>query len=407
MKARTALWLAFGGGFAAGLALLAAWLAWQHWYRAGPPGAPAQAALPGAVPAAARGRAALQLSQRQTDAIDLRVAQVERASLADELRVVATVVPDESRISHIHTRTAGWIERLHVANTGEAVRAGQPIVDIYSQELYASQLEYLAVRGGGGPPTALLESARARLRFFGMSEEALAAIEGTGRAQRVVTLRAPLSGILAHRGVATGTAVDPSTEIAVIADLSQVWVLAEVPEHAAGAVRKGMPAQLAMGGGAAPVIGASVEFVDPRLSEATRALKVRFALPNRDGRLRPGMYGTAVFQLAPRQALAVPREAVVDTGGAQYVYVAREGGVYEPRPVRIGARVRDQVEVVDGLSEGERVVVAGVFLLDSESRLRGSGSPAGAHGAHAAGPAVPAPQAPAAHAHDGADGERR
>lgn len=407
MNTRTQVWLAFAGGVAAALAVLGGWLAWRPDSMPAARGAATQADLSASAAAGAQGRAPLQLTGRQADAIDLRVAQVRRAEMADALRVVATVVPDESRISHIHTRIAGWIERLHVGNTGEAVRAGQPIADIYSQELHASQLEYLALRGSGGPPTALLESGRARLKFFGMSDEALAAIERSGRAQRVVTLRAPRSGILAHRGVAVGAAVDPSTEIAVVADLSQVWVLAEVPEHAANAVRRGMPAQLALGGAAAPVIPAVVEFVDPRLSESTRALKVRFALPNRDGRLRPGMYGTATFQLAPRQALTVPREAVVDTGGAQYVYVARTDGVFEPRPVRIGVRAGEQVEVVEGLAEGERIVVAGVFLLDSESRLRSSGASAGGHGTHGTPAAAPKPAAPPVHAHDGAGGERR
>lgn len=378
-------WLFFLGG--AGLALLLAGtvvaLKIERGQDAGVtaprPGGEAASSSDASRPA----RSQVTLGSNQAAAINLQVAPVTRQHLSEELRVVATVVPDESRISHIHTRVSGWVEKLHVSNTGESVRAGQPIVDIFSQELLASQAEYLSVRTLTGPPTAAVESGRARLRYFGMSDHAIDAIEKSGKPRRLVTLAAPRSGILAHRGIVAGTAVDPSTEIATILDLSRVWVWAEVPESAAAAIETGMPARLEFGRAGAGGIAAKVEFIDPILTETTRKLKVRFSLPNARGALRPGSYGTAVFQTGPRVALTVPRDAVVDTGDAQYVYVLTDGTSYAPRAVRTGTRLKDRIEILDGLSEEDRVAMSGVFLLDSESRLRASGSQGAAHGAHA------------------------
>jgi Cu(I)/Ag(I) efflux system membrane fusion protein len=339
-------------------------------------------------------RAPVALSSGQASGIDLKVATVSKSEVIEDLSVPVTIVPDESRISHIHTRVAGWIEHLHVGNTGEVVRAGQPIADIFSQELFASQVEYLAARALTGPPSAVADSGRARLKFFGMSDSEIRAIEKTGKPNRVVTLYAPRSGVLAHRGISAGTAVDPSTEIAVILDLSRIWVFAEVPEFASDSVKKGMLAQLAFGSDGKLVVPARVEFVDPMLTESTRTLKVRFSLPNTRGELRPGMYGTAMFKAPGRSAVMVARDAVVDTGAAQYVYVVKADGVYEPRAVRVGARLKESVEIVSGLQEGEKIVVAGVFLLDSESRLRASGGQGTSHGGHGQADVKPAASAP-------------
>lgn len=334
-------------------------------------------------------RVPLQLTQQQAEAIQLTLSKVNKEMLMDDLSVIATVVPDESHISHIHTRVAGWIEKLYITNTGESVRAGQAIADIYSQELYASQIDYLAARELKGPPSAIVESGRNRLKFFGMSEAEILEIEKSGKPHRLVTLFAPRPGIVAHRGIAVGTAVDPTTEIAVILDLSRVWVWAEVPEAASDRIKKGMTAHLQLGSGSA--IAARVEFIDPLLTETTRALKVRFSLPNPQRNLRPGSYGKAIFKSAPRAALTVPREALVDTGDTQYVYVMKTNDLYEPRSVRVGVRQKDRVEILDGLSEGEPIVAAGVFLLDSESRLRASGGQSGGHSGHGKAPDTPAP----------------
>lgn len=384
MTATTRQLLAFACGLLTAALVAGGWFAYQS---RSSPGSPARQRLQdsaGPAPVRQPERAPVTMEAAQVRALGLQVASVTKNDLVEDLKAVATVVPDESRISHIHTRVAGWIEKLHVSNTGEPVRAGQPIADIFSQELFASQVEYLAARAYTGPPSAVAESGRTRLKFFGMSERDIQAIEKSGEPQRVVTLAAPRSGILAHRGISAGTAVDPSTEIAIVLDLSRVWVFAEVPEFAAANIRKGMVAQLEFGTHRQTGIPATVEFIDPILTEATRTLKVRFSVPNAQGGLRPGMYGTAVFKLPSRQGLTVPRDAVVDTGSVQYVYVVKADGAYEPRAVRVGARLQEKIEILEGLREADKVVSSGVFLLDSESRLRASGGQGTSHGGHGA-----------------------
>lgn len=326
-------------------------------------------------------REPVHLEPARARALGVTLAPVAREAMAAELRAVVTIVPDEARVSHVHTRVSGWIERLFVQTTGEAVRRGRPLVSIFSQELLASQSEYLAALRASPPgaPSPIAEGARMRLRVFGMTDAEIRALARRGEAARNVTIVAPRSGVVLHRGVSAGTAVDPSIELFTVADLSEVWAIAEVPEAEASRVVVGTPARIEVTGSEAP-IEARVDFVYPTLSERTRTVRVRFVLANEGGALRPGMFGTAVFELAEREALTVPRDAIVDTGIRQHVFVQTEDGMLVPRTVRVGVGVRDRVEVLEGLSEDDEVVASGVFLVDSESRLRASGGTGHAHG---------------------------
>jgi Cu(I)/Ag(I) efflux system membrane fusion protein len=327
-------------------------------------------------------RAALELSPAQMAAIGITLGKVGAETLSRPVRTVATVVPDESRVSHVHTRVAGWIERFYVNTTGQEVRAGQPVAGIFSQELLSSQTEYLAARQAAtsSPQSGVVEGARARLKVLGMTDAEIEAIEARGEPRRLVTVTAPRSGTVLHRGISVGTAVDPSTELITIADLSRVWILAELPEADIPSVSPGTPARLEFPGANRPPFAAAVEFLYPTLSERTRSLRVRFVVDNPSGALRPGLYGTADFQVAPRRALTVPRDAVVDTGAAQHVFVVEGEHRFVPRKVVLGIRLEDRVEIREGLREGETVAASGVFLLDSESRLRASGQTGHAHG---------------------------
>jgi Cu(I)/Ag(I) efflux system membrane fusion protein len=315
-----------------------------------------------------------------TPSLDIRLETVGRESLTETVRAVATIVPDESRISHIHTRVAGWIEHLDVNTTGEVVREGQPLAHIFSQELLSSQTEYLAARrntAASGITSAVVASGRTRLSVLGMTPSEIDAIEQSGEPKRLVTVVAPRSGVVVNRGVTVGTSVDPSTTLVTIADLSRVWVLAEVPEASIPLVRVGSAAQLDFPASGRPPFPARVDFVYPTLTERTRTLRVRLSAGNPGGALRPGLYGTAAFETAGHNVLTVPRDAVVDTGLQQHVFVAA-GDRFEPRPVTVGVQLADRVEIREGLKAGEQIVAAGVFLLDSESRLRATGG-AGGH----------------------------
>jgi Cu(I)/Ag(I) efflux system membrane fusion protein len=327
-----------------------------------------------------------------TQSLDIRLETVGRESLTETVRAVATIVPDESRISHIHTRVAGWIEHLDVNTTGEVVREGQPLAHIFSQELLSSQTEYLAARrntAGSGIASAVVASGRTRLGVLGMTPAEIDAIEQSGEPKRLVTVVAPRSGVVVNRGVTVGTSVDPSTTLVTIADLSRVWVLAEVPEASIPFVRVGSAARLDFPASGRPPFMARVDFVYPTLTERTRTLRVRLSAGNTGGALKPGLYGTAAFETAGHNVLTVPRDAVVDTGMQQHVFVAA-GNRFEPRPVTVGVQLADRVEIRDGLKEGEQIVAAGVFLLDSESRLRATGGASGHRHATPSGQASPA-----------------
>jgi len=331
-------------------------------------------------PDAAQSRVAVDTGAVRS--LDIRLETVGRQSLTQTVRAVATIAPDESRISHVHTRVSGWIEHLDVNTTGEVVRAGQPLAHIFSQELLSSQTEYLSARrntSASGISSAVIASGRTRLGVLGMSAAEIDAIEATGEPRRLVTVVAPSSGVVVSRGVTTGTSVDPSTTLVTIADLSRVWVIAEVPEASIPGVRVGTVAHLDFPASGRPPFAARVDFVYPTLTERTRTLRVRLSAANQGGSLRPGLYGTAVFESAGQNVMTVPRDAVVDTGVQQHVFVA-VGGMFEPRAVTLGAQLADRVEIRDGLREGEQIVAAGVFLLDSESRLRATGGAGHQHG---------------------------
>jgi Cu(I)/Ag(I) efflux system membrane fusion protein len=316
--------------------------------------------------------------------LGIRVEVVGREALTQEVRAVATVVPDESRISHVHTRVPGWVEQLDVNTTGEMVTAGQPLARIFSQELLSSQTEYLAARrntAASGIASAVIVSGRTRLTVLGMTPAEIDEIEQSGEPRRLVTVVAPRSGVVVNRGITVGTSVDPSTTLLTIADLSRVWVLAEVPEANIPGIRVGTAAQLDFPASGRQPFAARVDFLYPTLSDRTRTLRVRFSAANPTGVLRPGLYGTAAFASTGQRVITVPRDAVVDTGVQQHVFVSI-GDRFEPRAVTLGVQLADRVEVRSGLAEGERIVAAGVFLLDSESRLRATGGAGGhSHGA--------------------------
>jgi Cu(I)/Ag(I) efflux system membrane fusion protein len=357
-------------------------------------------------------RVPIDVSASLQQSLGVTIETVARHAMTTDIRAVAVVVPDESRVAHVHTRVSGWLERLDVKTTGEYVRAGQPVARIFSQDLYASQVEYLAARrttAATGLTSAVVAGGRTRLSVLGMTDDEIAGIEATDTPRRLVTIVAPAPGVVLARGVTEGTAVDPSTTLLTLVDLSRVWIVAEVPEANIPDIRPGARAVVDIAASGRAPFAARAAFLYPTLTDGSRTLRVRLPADNAAGHLRPGMYGMATFQPAGRTVLTVPRDAVVDTGAQQHVFVV-EGDRYEPRLVTLGTRLSDRVEITGGLTEGERIVASGVFLLDSESRLRATGGTGGhTHGTPAAtnepaaanSPATTAPAAPAAVDHSG------
>ncbi len=359
--------------------------------------ASADAAAPIPADASVPGLAPVTLSSERVQLMGIRTARVGREALTAELRTVGYVAADEAAVVQVHTRFAGWIQELRVARTGERVRRGEVLAMIYSPALLTTQQEFLNARhwssadqGGvaaatgstsASLQTSLVDGARRRLELFGVAPEDIRTIERTGTPLPAVPLRAPSDGYVLEKAALQGAYVEPETTLFQIADLSTVWVLAEVYETELARVATGAPATLALAAYPGATFNGRVDYVYPTLDAATRTLRLRVVFPNPDLRLRPGMYGDVVLALPRTEALVVAREAVVDTGEMAYVFLARGGGRFDPRRVRLGARAGDRVAIEEGLAEGEVVVTSANFLVDSESRLRAAISGIGSGGA--------------------------
>lgn len=306
---------------------------------------------------------------------------VGERTLEDAVRTVGIVNFDETRMANVVPKFGGFIERLYVDFTGKAVRRGQPLVEVYSPELVAAQEELLlavrleeslgesAVPGAPAGASDLIGAARRRLRHWDVSERQINEILRGGRARRTLTLHAPVSGIVVEKSVLQGQAVQAGQPLYTIADLTEVWVEAEIREADAGLVREGSPANVDLTAfPGRPVVG-RVEYVYPTLQSEARSLKARIALPNPDGRIKPGMYATVRLTTPVRTALTIPTSAVVRTGERQIVFVDMGGGELMPHEVETGRVAGDYTEVLSGVEPGQRVVTSAQFLLDSESNL--------------------------------------
>ena len=331
------------------------------------------------------GLAPVQITPERIQLIGVRTAVVTREPLGAELDLVGFVVPDESRIRRVQIRVAGWVQQLHVSRTGEPVAAGEPLLSIYSPELYQSEREFLielaasdtagvATHGHGGA----LQASRERLRLLGVPDEEIRRVEREREAVTQLTLRSPVEGTVLERGVAEGQYVGADTPLFYVVDLSRVWVLADLYEMDLGRVRAGDRARFTADALPQRPYPGTVQFIYPTVSAETRTIKARIVLENADGMLRPGLYGKVRVEAGASPTLVVPAEAVVQTGEHSYVFLARAGGLFEPRMVTVGNEAGERVEILKGLDVGDTVVASASFLIDSESRLKAAISGMGA-----------------------------
>ncbi|MGD0015040.1 MAG: efflux RND transporter periplasmic adaptor subunit [Bryobacteraceae bacterium] len=347
----------------------------------------------------------VQVSPERQQLIGVRYGTAEFTSGVDTIRAVGKVAIDETRISHVHSRTEGWIEKVYVNFTGDVVRQGQPMLTIYSPELLASQQEYLlalrareAMRNSPVPGVAanndaLVSAARRRLQLWDLSDAAVAEVERTGKPMTNITLYAPASGYVMTRNAFPNQKVTPETELFMIVDLSRVWVLASVFEYETPRVRLGQVATVSLPYNGGRSIRARVSYLQPQVDAQTRTVQVRLDLANPGLALKPDMFVNVELASAQPARLTVPSEAVLDTGLKKTVFVALGDGHFEPREIETGERIGDRIQVLKGLSQGEQIVTSGNFLINSESQLRAA---AGAMGAMPGMPGMPAPaQSPA------------
>ncbi|MDI6854563.1 MAG: efflux RND transporter periplasmic adaptor subunit [Deltaproteobacteria bacterium] len=314
----------------------------------------------------------------------VRTAKVERRSLAHTIRAVGKVLYDERQFSVVNTKINGWVERLYVKATGDPIRKGQSLLSIYSPELVATQQEYLLAlknrRNMEKSPfpelkegaQRLVEAARQRLIYWDIPAAQVAALENTGTISKTLTLASPVNGIITKRMVTEGQYVKAGMPLLEVADLSTVWVEADIYEYELPWVKVGQHAQMTLQYLPGETFHGNIHYIYPYLSGATRTAKVRLAFANPKLRLKPDMF--AQVEIASPQAepaVAVPAEAILDTGEKQHVFVALGQGRFEPREVKVGRFGDDRYrEILAGLEPGEEVVTSAQFLLDSESRFR-------------------------------------
>ena len=335
------------------------------------------------VPAGSQARADVQIDPQRQQLIGVRLAPVERTSLATAVRTTGIIRYDETRLTDINVKLDGWIRELYVDYTGQAVAKGQRLFSFYSPDLLATENEFLlALKTRDQMETSqvgdareyadrLVEATRQRLALWDIPSDQITAIEKTRQALPTVTFPSPASGYVVDKQAVQGMHVTPGQMLYKLADLSLVWVEADVYEQEISSLRVGQGATVTLDAYPAESFNGRAIYVYPFVDENTRTVKVRFQLANPRGRLKPGMYANVRLRAAGGTGLTIPSNAVLDSGTQQTVFVAQGEGTFTPRAVKIGRRLGDRTEILDGVKEGEQVATSATFFLDSESQLRG------------------------------------
>ena len=326
------------------------------------------------------GFASVTLDPDQANAMGLTTGPIAERDFSRKVRTVGLVTVDETRTAHVHSRVRGWIEGFHVQFVGQKVKKGEALISLYSQDVYAAELELASLTRSSVKSPELLEAGRKRLALWEVPASVVEKVERTGEPQRTFPIAAPRSGVIVAKQAFDGLFIDPSLELYTISDLSKVWVLADIYEAAVADVRVGSEAKLTIEGLTEPMT-TKVTFLAPTIDERTRTRKARFELPNPKATVMPGAFVTVEMELGLGRGLAVPESAVIRTGERSIVFVVHSGVHVVPREVKLGARLGDYYRVLSGLEPKEAVATGAQFLLDSESRLRATSAPGG--GGHA------------------------
>lgn len=314
--------------------------------------------------------------------IGVRTAAVEQKQLTRDIHTTAQIVPDETRIAHIHVKVSGFVEKVYVDFVGQLVKKGQPVFTLYSPDLVATQQEYLIAKRGqrtlGGAPypevsqgaESLLRSARERLRLWDISDEQIRKLDETGEVSKTLTIYSPITGFVIDRKVFPQVSVTPDMDLYVVSDLSTIWANADIYEYELPFVKVGQKAQLQLSYYPGKTYTGRIAYIYPSLDATTHTAKARIEIPNPNLELKPQMFADAQLKVDYGKRIVVPQEAVLNTGSQQTVFVARAGGNFEPRKVTLGPAVDGNVVVLSGLKAGETIVTSGNFLIDSESSMK-------------------------------------
>lgn len=324
----------------------------------------------------------VQITPEKQQLIGVEYGTAQYQTTRDSIRAAARVTLDETRIAKVQPKLEGWIDQVFVDFTGKLVRKGDPLLTLYSPAALATQQEYLLaikaqkqmqdnpVREMLGSTENLVAAAKKRLELWDISDAQIDQIARTGETLKNLTLYSPISGFVMERNAFPKQRVTPDTPLYTVADLSSVWVVADVFEYEAAGVHVGQPATLTLDYLPGRVFRGRVSYILPQVDPATRTLKVRVQFENPDYALKPDMYGQLELQTGGARRLMVPQSAVLNSGEKQVVFVDRGNGYFEPREVKIGEQTDGRIEILSGLAPGERIVTSGNFLIDSESQLK-------------------------------------
>lgn len=340
----------------------------------------------------------VEIPPEKQQLIGVKIVDVTVKPLKKTIRTVGRVEFDERKLRSINIKVEGWIEKLYADYSGKYVRKGDPLVEIYSPELMSTQLEYMNLLkwknekahrfqrniefqwgdryGTRGQMLtfdieALLDVAKQRLKLWEVPDDIIKHIEEGGEPPKTLTIYSPSSGYVFQKSVFHGTRISPGEKIFDVVDLSTVWVIADIYENELPLIKVGQKARITLSYFPEKEFLSKVDFVYPALSGQTRTAKIRFTVPNPKAFLKPQMFVNVEMTVNLGERLAIPEDAVIDTGKRQIVYVYRGEGFFEPRKVKLGTRADGMVEILNGLKEGERVASSATFLIDSESKLRG------------------------------------
>lgn len=351
---------------------------------------------PGAEPSLS----AVQLSPERLQSIGVKIGEVQRRAVEDEIRTTGNVALDETKLAYVQLRFSGYLQRVFVNATYQRVHKGQPLFTIYSPDLVSTEREYLLARQNARDLAAsadaavmrdaasLVQAAAARLSQWGISAQEIRRLETTGRVTQDLQIDSPVSGYVTEREALPNKSVGPDTRLYTVADLSTIWVFAQVYQNDLGRLRAGDSATLTVDTYPGRTFDGKVDFIYPDIDPATRTARVRLVFANPHLQLIPGMFVNVSLHVPMGVQEVIPASGVLQTGTRQIVFVDRGGGTLEPREVQLGARVGDEFIVLKGLNAGERIVTSANFLIDSESQLQAAlGSfvppPPGAGGAAA------------------------
>ncbi len=324
----------------------------------------------------------VQLSPQRLQSIGVKTGVVEFKTLHDEIRTVGNVEVDETRLAYVQVRFPGWIQEVLANSTYQYVRKGQPLFTIYSPDLVTTEQEYLLARqnrsllaessvpGVAAGAASVFNAAAERLRQWQVPPHEIAALEETGEVRHNLAIDSPVSGYITERNALPNMYVQPETRLYTVADLSTVWVYAQVFQNDIGRLKVGDPATLTVDAYPGRTFSGRVNYIVPQVDMTTRTARVRLVFPNPALKLTPGMFVNVRLDVPLGRQLVIPSFAVFQSGTRQMAFVDHGGGSLEPREIELGARAGDEFVVLKGLRAGERIVTSANFLIDSESQLQ-------------------------------------